>query len=313
MGLLDSLLQEMEIHLALLLLLATGVLGQDDPPAQAECDKDCEESWKYVEFLKGDINGNITEILTNFKSTQDGDKAVTKTMEKVMEVRESILARIKGIRKEEVEICVGHNVKQEEMLSKFRMDIMTILLKLVDTDASSIDSLREVGDDLIAFRLKISTEVMRILMLPAPCNSRPPPNTKCPECDALEKLKKTLEKLRDCATDKKEDEEQTEDAAEDAAGDAAEDGADEGGDDGGEECMEPPMFAMELIRANGDLDDDIANLYTQIIESTNETVSTESLDMLTMLKEQREKIDVQMRRGTPCSDLSKSNRSLTRE
>ena len=26
------------------------------------------------------------------------------------------------------------------------------------------------------------------------------------------------------------------------------------------------MFAMELIRANGDLDDDIANLYTQIIE-----------------------------------------------
>ena len=103
---------------------------------------------------------------------------------------------------------------------------------------------------------------MRILMLPAPCNSRPPPNTKCPECDALEKLKKTLEKLRDCATDKKEDEEQTEDTAEDAAGDAAEDGADEGA----EECMEPPMFAMELITANGVLDADIAILYTQIIE-----------------------------------------------
>merc|ERR1712045_500009 len=277
--------KKMEIHLALLLLLATGVLGQEeDAAAQPECNKDCEESWKYVEFLKENINGNITEILTNFKTTQDGDKAVTKTMEKVMEVRESILARIKGIRKEEVEICVGHNVKQEEKLSEFRMDIMAILLKLVDLDANSIESLREVGDSLIAFRLKISTEVMRILMLPAPCNSRPPPNTKCPECDALEKLKKTLEKLRDCAADKKEDEEQTEDAAEDAAED--------GGDDGGEECMEPPMFAMELIRANGDLDDDIANLYTQIIESTNETVSTESLDMLTMLKEQREKIDV---------------------
>merc|ERR1711936_1343211 len=281
--------KKMEIHLALLLLLATGVLGQEeDAAAQPECNKDCEESWKYVEFLKEDINGNITEILTNFKTTQDGDKAVTKTMEKVMEERESILARIKGIRKEEVEICVGHNVKQEEKLSEFRMGIMEILLKLVDTDASSIDSLREVGDLLIAFRLKISAEVMRILMLPAPCNSRPPPNTKCPECDALEKLKKTLEKLRDCATDKKEDEEQTEDAAEDAAGDAAEDGA----DDGAEECVEPPMFAMELITANGVLDADIAILYTQIIESTNETVRTESLDMLTMLKEQREKIDV---------------------
>ena len=80
----------------------------------------------------------------------------------VMEVRESILARIKDIRKEKVEICVGHNVKQEEKLSEFRMDIMAILLKLVDLDASSVDSLREVGDSLIAFRLKISTEVRGI-------------------------------------------------------------------------------------------------------------------------------------------------------
>ena len=79
-----------------------------------------------------------------------------------MEVRESILARIKDIRKEEVKICVGHNVKQEEKLSEFRMDIMAILLKLVDLDASSVDSLREVGDSLIAFRLKISTEVRGI-------------------------------------------------------------------------------------------------------------------------------------------------------
>merc|ERR1712130_716170 len=180
------------------------------------------------------------------------------------------------------------NVKQEEKLSEFRMDIMAILLKLVDLDANSVASLREVGDALIAFRLKISTEVMRILMLPAPCNSRPPPNTKCPECDALEKLKTTLEKVRECATDKKDDDA----AADDAADDAAADGGDDGGADGGAECMEPPMFAMELIGANGDLDDAIADLYTEIIESTDETVRTESLDMLTMLKEQREKIDV---------------------
>merc|ERR1711910_287399 len=120
--------RKMEIHLALLLFLATGVLAQDDDAAaQPVCDKDCEESWQYVEFLKNDINGNITEILTNFKTTQDGDKAVTKTMEKVMEVRESILTRIK--------------------------DIRAILLKLVDLDANSVASLREVGDALIAFRL----------------------------------------------------------------------------------------------------------------------------------------------------------------
>jgi len=129
---------------------------------------------------------------------------------------------------------------------------------------------------------------MRVLMLPAPCNSRPPPDTKCPECDALQKLKTTLEKIRDCATEKKADEEQTEDAGEGAP----EGGEEDGGAEGGEECVEPPMFAMEFIQANGVLDEDIALLYTQIIETTNETIRTESLDMLTMLKEQREKIDV---------------------
>merc|ERR1711963_1157502 len=278
--------RKMEIHLAIMLLLATGVLGQEeDAPAQPECDKDCEESWLYVEFLKKDITGTITEILTeDFKTTQDVDKTVSKTMEKVMKVRESILKRIKDIRKGEEQVCFGHNVKQEEKLSEFRMDVMAILLKIVDLDANSVEDLREIGDALIAFRLKISQEVMRVLMLPAPCNSRPPPDTKCPECDALQKLKTTLEKVRDCATEKKADEEQTEDA-----GEGAPDGGEE---DGGAECVEPPMFAMEFIQANGVLDEDIALLYTQIIETTNETIRTESLDMLTMLKEQREKIDV---------------------
>jgi len=282
--------RKMEIHLAIMLLLATGVLGQEeDAPAQPECDKDCEESWLYVEFLKKDITGTITEILTeDFKTTQDVDKTVSKTMEKVMKVRESILKRIKDIRKGEEQVCFGHNVKQEEKLSEFRMDVMAILLKIVDLDANSVENLREIGDALIAFRLKISQEVMRVLMLPAPCNSRPPPDTKCPECDALQKLKTTLEKVRDCATEKKADEEQTEDAGEGAP----EGGEEDGGAEGGEECVEPPMFAMEFIQANGVLDEDIALLYTQIIETTNETIRTESLDMLTMLKEQREKIDV---------------------
>ena len=51
------------------------------PPSR--CDKDCEESWEYVEFLKKDISDEVTEILTNFKTTQDGDKAVEETMSKV--------------------------------------------------------------------------------------------------------------------------------------------------------------------------------------------------------------------------------------
>ena len=145
------------------------------PPSR--CDKDCEESWEYVEFLKKDISDEVTEILTNFKTTQDGDKAVEETMSKVkhysigkwlhrncafqqvMDVRETILKRIKDLRKEEIKVCFGHNVKQEEKLSDFRMDVMQILLKLVEIDASSIDSLREVGSDLVEFRGKISAEV----------------------------------------------------------------------------------------------------------------------------------------------------------
>ena len=63
--------------------LLQSALFLSDSRSLTRCDKDCEESWLYVEFLKEDINGNITEILTNFKTTTDGDKAVTKTMEKV--------------------------------------------------------------------------------------------------------------------------------------------------------------------------------------------------------------------------------------
>ena len=105
---------------------------------------------------------------------------------------------------------------------------------------------------------------MRVLMLPAPCKDTPAIPTDCPNCDALEKVKKALEKLRECATDKEDDagDEQAEEGAEDAAEDAAEDGAAaEGG-----ECMEPPMFSMDLILANEELDKSIAELYNQIIQ-----------------------------------------------
>merc|ERR1712012_402169 len=200
---------KMEIQLALLLLAATGVLTQDEDLAaggEEVCDKQCEESWEYVEFLKEAISTPVTDILTNFKTTLDGEKAVESTMQGVMDVRETILKRIKDLRKGEVPICFGHNVKQEEKLSDFRMDVMEILLKLVDADASSIESLRDVGQKLVEFRGTISTEVMRVLMLPAPCGTVTVIKTDCPECAALEGVKIALEKLRDCATDKKEGE-----------------------------------------------------------------------------------------------------------
>merc|ERR1712109_109806 len=274
---------KMEIQLALLLLAATGVLAQDEDPAaggEEVCDKQCEEFWEYVEFLKEEISTPVTDILTNFKTTLDGEKAVESTMQGVMDVRETILKRIKDLRKGEVPICFGHNVKQGEKLSDFRMDVMEILLKLVDADASSIESLRDVGQKLVEFRGTISTEVMRVLMLPAPCGTVTVIKTDCPECAALEGVKIALEKLRDCATDKKEGEDGEEEQA--AEGEDDEEAA---------ECMPPAMFSMDLIVANEELDKSIAGLYDQIIKSTNETEREGHLSMLTMLKELRETID----------------------
>jgi hypothetical protein len=77
-----------------------------------------------------------------------------------MEVREAILARIKAIRKkdESVVICPEQRtIKQEEKLSEFRMEVMTILLSLVDSDAA--ENLKDIGDKLLKFRSLLSNEV----------------------------------------------------------------------------------------------------------------------------------------------------------
>merc|ERR1712110_46099 len=276
--------KKMELNLPLLILLATGVLGQTpDPPV---CDPACEESWEYVDFLKKEVSEKVAAILTNFKTTQDGDKAVEETMTKVMDIREKILARIKDLRKGDTAVCFGHNVKQDEKLSDFRMNVMQILLELVKTDAASIESLRKIGADLVKFRGVISAEVMRILMLDAPCGEKTVINTDCPKCDAVQQVKETLEKLKECASAKADD---PADPAGGAAPAAPAGGADPA--DGAAACMPPNMYNMDLILANEELDKSIAKLYNDIIKSTDDTEREEHVSMLTMLKEVREQID----------------------
>merc|ERR1719175_543969 len=137
------------------------------------------------------------------------------------------------------------------------MNVMQILLELVKTDASSIENLRKVGADLVKFRGVISAEVMRILMLDAPCGEKKVVNTDCPKCDALEKVKVALEKLKDRAA------------------------APAAGGDGAADCMPPNMFSMDLILANEELDKSIAQLYNDIIKSTEDTEREEHVSMLT--------------------------------
>jgi len=248
---------------------------------------ECEEAWEYVEFLKIEINEKVTETLQDFKTSQGADQTVSQTMEEVMEIREAILERIKGIRKGEgVTICPEQNIKQEEKLSEFRMEIMSILLKLVD--ASAADNLKEISTQLLKFRSSVSTEVMRLLMLPQPtCGEKKKvPQGNCDECQVLSELSFTLKDLQICAS-KKDDEEDAE-APEEQPEAEAEEG--ESGEPG-ENCVEPVMYGMTLIGANEKLDESIAGLYSNIIQATEEEKRAKSYDMLTTLKGFREKID----------------------
>lgn len=286
----------------LLLLVLGVVLAQDeaapdaaaeDAPAEAgdeECEE-CEEAWEYVEFLKAEVNEKVTETLQDFKTSGGAEQTVSQTMEQIMEIREAILVRIKGIRKSDgVTICPEQNIKQEEKLSEFRMEVMSILLKLVDSDAA--ENLKEISGQLLKFRSSISDEVMRLLMLPQPtCGQKKQlPKGNCDECQVLSELSFTLKDLQVCAnkkdTEEGEDTEEAEAPEEPAAeakeGDAPEPGAN---------CVEPIMYSMSLILANEKLDEAIAGLYNQIIQATEDEKRTKFFDMLTTLKGFRETTD----------------------
>merc|ERR1711970_1418328 len=146
-------------------------MGAGDDAAGAE--EGDEEAWKYVEFLKEEVNEKVEVILQKTlyeardkKGLLGLEETVSKTMEQVMEIRESLLMRIKALRKDGIKTDPNQNIKQEQMLSEFRMEIMSILLKLVDKDAASIDKLKSISQDLLRFKMTISNEIMRMLMLP---------------------------------------------------------------------------------------------------------------------------------------------------
>ena len=59
------------------------------------------------------------------------EETVSKTLEQVMEVRESLLKRIKDIKKEEIQTDPEQNIKQEEMLSEFFLTTMEIAVSVM--------------------------------------------------------------------------------------------------------------------------------------------------------------------------------------
>lgn len=304
--------------LCVLLLVLAVAQAQDEPEAAADGDAaggdaaggdaaaaegksggdGDEEAWAYVEFLKADVNEKVEVILqkTLYEAREKKgftvlEETVSKTMEQVMEIRESLLKRIKDLRKEEIKTDPEQNIKQEEMLSEFRMEIMTILLKLVDKDAASIDKLKEISQDLLRFKMSISNEIMRMLMLPQATSSgkQAQPTGDCSECDVLKDISFKIENLVACA-DKEEGEDAQEQEQEPEADAAAEDGS---GDKAkpGDECMPPAMYAMELIGVNELIDTEIKNLYNNIVTTTEEEERQKLFKKLEEYKSLRNTVD----------------------
>jgi len=302
--------------LCVLLLVLAVAQAQDDAPAEgdaaegdaaggdaagaegksAEDGDGDEEAWQYVEFLKGEVNEKVEVILqkTLYEAREKKgftvlEETVSKTMEQVMEIRESLLKRIKALRKEEIKTDPEQNIKQEQMLSEFRMEIMTILLKLVDKDAASIDKLKEISQDLLRFKMSISNEVMRMLMLPqAKAGKQTQPTGDCSECDVLKDISFKIENLVACAD--KEEGEDGEEQEQEPAEDAPEEGADDKAKPG-EECMPPAMYAMELIIVNELIDTEIKNLYNNIVTTTEEEERQKLFKKLEEFKSLRDTVD----------------------
>jgi len=304
-----------------LLLVFVAVNCQDEAAAGAEGEaaegksaEGDEEAWTYVEFLKTDVNEKVEDILqkTLYEAREKKgftvlEETVSKTMEQVMEIRESLLMRIKDIRKGEIQIDPEQNIKQEQMLSEFRMEIMTILLKLVDKDAASIDKLKEISQDLLRFKMSISNEIMRMLMLPQVATGKQTqPTGDCSECDVLKEISFKIENLVACA-----DKEEGEDAQEqEAAEAAAEEGS--GKEEPGAECMPPAMYAMDLISVNELIDTEIKNLYNSIVTTTEEDERQKLFKKLEDYKSLRDTVDDMITKLMSQTDDEKLKKLVTR-
>jgi len=303
-----------------LLLLAiifagVGVHGQDEDGSGdagddgGSGDEGVDEAWEYVEFLKNDITEKIENILqvTLYEAREKNsltvlDETVAQTMEQVMEVRENLLKRIKDLRKGEIEIDESQNIKQEEMLSEFRMEIMTILLKLVDKDAASVEKLKLISQDLLKFKMTISNEIMRILMLPQNSGPSPRPIGDCSQCEPIKNITTKVGNLIACAEE--EEEEETEDVPE-ASGDAVDVGS-------GDSCPPPEMYVMELIAINEDIDESIKNLYNALIATVEDEEREKLREDLDDNKETREQVDEMIDKLMTEKDPEKIKKAIKR-
>jgi hypothetical protein len=66
-------------------------------------------------------------------------------------------------------------------LTLIRMDVMSVLLKLIEPNSATPEKLQEIGKELLAVRSKINAEITRIIMLREA--KGPAAQTRTSECD----------------------------------------------------------------------------------------------------------------------------------
>merc|ERR1711892_963484 len=300
----------------LVVLLSVAANAQD-----GETD-DAEEAWQYVEFLKTDINGKVEEILqkTLFEAKDNRgegflDDTIFRSMEQVMEIRELLLTRIKDIRKGVIKTDQVQNIKQEKMLSEFRTEIMTLLLRIIDVSDSSVEKLKEIGQDLLRFKLSVSNEVMRLLMLPGGGKERNETGEgDCSECDLLAETSYKVENIIACAEQDKPIEDIDLPTAQEGITRPEAEGKMLKSDkpEPGTFCMDPNMYGMELITCNENIDTEIKNLYNKLVIETNNEKRRESLESLEFCKTTRNSIDEVISKLLTMSDATRLKKAVRR-
>merc|ERR1712241_1071903 len=256
----------------LLLLCLASSLGQDEPDAATPAptanvdDPDTKAApeddpeWDYVQFLQTNISDKVERILSvtlvNANEYDGLDQAVEDALGAVMEVREELLTKIRDLRKDGV--AEDGRIRAEEKLSEFRMDVMTILLSLVDEEAANAANLKEISRLLLAFKQKLSNEVMRILMLPPPTGEVPTVTTEnCEGCKIYTEMIKNLTDITKCSA--------------------------EGNCD-----LPANMWFMYLISVTDLIDAEIKKLYNQLIGTTEDITRQLYRDLLDTLKQIRD-------------------------
>jgi len=269
----------------LLLLLPSPNSGQEDAGEKS----DCEESWKYIEFLKMDVTEAVNTILqetlydAKLRPSQAGlEETLEVTMRQLMEVRVSLLDRIKDIRKGEEEVCPDQGVRQEKGLSAIRKEVMELLLKIIDGSPASLDKIKSISKDLLRLKLVVQNEVMRLLMLPAPGSTNIVSSDACADCQGLQTISAQLNSLLECAGERP-----IEDIDLPVGGSPVV----ERPTARAAECPQPQMFSMQLIAINERIDNEIKTLYNLLVIEIEEDARSKHIARLDFFKTIRASVE----------------------